>query len=98
MSNSCGTCKHWNKLPADPLNLGATPTGECREQLHLVAFPVQSARGMGIQQMPMYAVVPENYPACSRHQKTGSGIANIIGKWPGDETDDQINRALDELS
>ena len=31
-------------------------------------------------------------------QTPTSGIANIIGKWPGDETDEEIERALKELS
>ncbi len=31
-------------------------------------------------------------------QSLGDGIAAIVGKWPGDETDEEIRQALDELS
>ena len=27
-----------------------------------------------------------------------AGPANIIGEWPGDETDEEVNQALDDLS
>ena len=33
-----------------------------------------------------------------REQQHKAGIAAIIGKWPGDETDEEIRRALEELS
>ncbi len=33
-----------------------------------------------------------------REQQHKGGIAAIIGKWPGDETDEEIRRALEELS
>ena len=33
-----------------------------------------------------------------REQQHKLGVAAIIGKWPDDETDDEIERALKELS
>lgn len=33
-----------------------------------------------------------------RSPTASQGIASIIGQWPGDETDDEIRRALAELS
>lgn len=37
-------------------------------------------------------------PLWGQDQSHKNGIAAIIGKWPGDETDDQIHQALNELS
>jgi hypothetical protein len=37
-------------------------------------------------------------PALRQPQGPRSGINAIIGQWPGDETDEQIARALEELS
>jgi hypothetical protein len=36
-------------------------------------------------------------PACSQG-KVKKGFAAIMGKWPGDETDEQIEQALKDLS
>ncbi|MCI0381307.1 MAG: hypothetical protein L0215_27290 [Gemmataceae bacterium] len=34
----------------------------------------------------------------TRPQESRNGIAGIFGKWPGDETDEQIEQALKDLS
>lgn len=60
---TCGTCQHWYKRPADPLDLGTAPSGECREgppQLQLV--------GKGAMYVA-YPPTPEQFPACSRHKQ-----------------------------
>ena len=31
-------------------------------------------------------------------RRKGAGVASIIGKWPGDETDEEVRKALEELS
>lgn len=31
-------------------------------------------------------------------EESGKGLAAIIGKWPGDETDEQVAKALEDLS
>jgi hypothetical protein len=67
----CGTCKHWNKMPADPNDLGAKPMGQCREQLHVITIPRQvpgiSGNMMVIELNPVYPSIPSDYPSCSRH-------------------------------
>jgi repressor LexA len=30
-------------------------------------------------------------------QTPGQGLAEVIGKWPGDETDEEVKQALEEL-
>jgi hypothetical protein len=35
-------------------------------------------------------------PSFRKPQTSQTGLAAIIGKWPGDETDEQIDEALDE--
>ena len=37
-------------------------------------------------------------PLWGPDQSHKQGIADIIGKWPGDETDEQVLQALEELS
>lgn len=61
----CGDCKHWHKLPSDPNNLGAKPAGECRESLHVILVPA----GQGMAPAALYAVINDNFPACSHHRK-----------------------------
>ena len=36
--------------------------------------------------------------ASFKEQSHKRGVAAIVGKWPGDETDEQINDWLEELS
>ncbi len=43
----------------------------------------------------LFDLVP---PLWAQNQSHKYGIAAIIGKWPGDETDEQIQQALNELS
>lgn len=39
-----------------------------------------------------------DYAALHKPQGPNSGINAVIGKWPGDETDEEINALLEELS
>jgi len=42
----------------------------------------------------------KKFDRASLHKPQGpdSGINAVIGKWPGDETDEEINALLEELS
>ena len=40
-------------------------------------------------------MLPESAPSGPRAK---GGVAAIMGKWPGDETDEEIRRVLEELS
>lgn len=66
MSNTCATCKLWHKQPADPMNLGAGPVGECRLQPHLLVLP---QRG-GVELSTIYLPIAGSFPACSHYQAT----------------------------
>jgi len=51
-----------------------------------------------------FARVPEGKPSVLdvaqivREQRAKRGVAGIFGKWPGDETDEQVEQALAEIS
>jgi hypothetical protein len=47
--------------------------------------------------VPQVAEGSLNRPGIHRRQTKSSGLAAIIGKWPGEETDEQINEALRAL-
>lgn len=61
MSQTCGQCQHFHKLPRNP-DMSIPQMGECREQLR--AALVQSPNG------PMWIVgypsVPDGFAACGR--------------------------------
>jgi hypothetical protein len=56
------------------------------------------------EELAVWAVIPTPLSrpipsvALRREQGPRSGIASIIGQWPGDESDDRISALLDELS
>ncbi len=47
--------------------------------------------------MPQAAQGRLNKPGLHRRQTKSSGLATIAGKWPGDETDEEIEEALEAL-
>jgi hypothetical protein len=47
--------------------------------------------------MPQVAQGRLNRPSLHRRQTSKTGLAAIIGKWPGDETDEEIEEALKAL-
>lgn len=61
-------------------------------------------RGASAEELDLFAVTPTpiggSLPAreISRPQGPRSGLNAIFGRWPGDETDDQIFEELDQLS
>lgn len=65
----CGHCAHWRRNPTDPMNLGAPPQGECREQLHVVSVPMP--QGVGLQ--ALYPTLPANFNACDRFKRRAAG-------------------------
>ena len=61
----CGTCRFFHRGEIDPSTLKRDT--RCREQLHVIAFPVGGPQGMGISVQTIYPHVPENWPACGRY-------------------------------
>ena len=71
-SPTCGTCKHWHKLPRASAIVGQPASGECREgPPGITVFAGQDPRRPGNIQIAgnvtMYAQPAENFPACARH-------------------------------
>lgn len=63
---TCQSCEHWHKRPADPMHLGAPPAGECRASPLFAPFANQNGAGaifLG------YPTVPANLPVCSHFQE-----------------------------
>jgi hypothetical protein len=48
--------------------------------------------------LPRPILTPMELRIPARAQGPRSGVSAIFGKWPGDETEDEILEALDELS
>ncbi len=61
---TCGTCRHWHKKPADPMQLGAPAQGDCRGA---PPTPIGIATPHGLQVMVLYSTMPPEYPACAQH-------------------------------
>lgn len=61
---ACGTCKHWHKNPADPMQLGAPPQGQCRGG---PPVPIGIPTPQGLQIAVMYPTIPREFPACGAH-------------------------------
>lgn len=83
---------------------------KCRGCNHLMTWASQrqqfgrlSKKGWNKEQIK--AIMPRCQKCVTIHLRTDkeqeqakTGLAAIIGKWPGDESDEEINRALEELS
>jgi hypothetical protein len=48
--------------------------------------------------LPMPMARTRTKPTPREREKAAEGLRAVIGKWPGDETDEQIHAALEELS
>ncbi len=57
----CGNCQHWHPIPKTADTLGLPPMGECRERIHLIAFPTRNELSL----RTLYPAVPDSFPACS---------------------------------
>lgn len=71
----CGTCKHWVDGGPDPNHVGAPHPGECREgPPGWQMLPLRMPTGPSAVEVQVhYPPVPENFPACSRHEVRGDG-------------------------
>lgn len=56
---------------------------------------VSISRGIDLPSGMYWSGLPENL---RQPQTPTTGIGAIIGKWPGNETDEEINEALERLS
>ncbi len=65
-SKTCGDCAHWQQHQKNINDLGTPTLGDCREQIHVLAIPVQTLRGMAIQTTAAFATTPKEFPACGR--------------------------------
>lgn len=63
---TCGQCKHWVAGPKDPMNLRASPQGDCREgPPTTTSLPAPNG---GMMHLTVYPKVQDNFSACSRFQ------------------------------
>lgn len=77
---TCGFCRCWVKQPADPLNLGAPPQGECRERVHSASLPMRGPGGQqALQQVAYYPVLREGFPICSHFAPRPTLAAAFLG-------------------
>lgn len=78
--STCGTCKHWHKQPANPLNLAAPAQGACQESPPAVML-VQMNNGQA-QQISTYPLLPATFAACSRHavQVLANGVTHALAR------------------
>ena len=69
------------------------PSGEASRIVAESVFPAGSGD-------VIWSTLPKVEPAATRLRRSASptGLDAFFGKWPGDETDDQIARGLKELS
>ena len=44
------------------------------------------------------ALAPKGGDDADGAADVGKGLANVIGRWPGDESDEEVNDALEKLS
>lgn len=70
---TCQHCRHWNRSPTDPHNLGAPKMGECREHVHSA---VVGTAGNQIQTLAYYPLTMADYPACGRYEVRPIEVAN----------------------
>jgi len=79
---------------------GRARFGDSEELQHLEADLIEqpSATDALWAKMPRPMFPKLNVEALLQPQDAGSGINAIRGKWPGDESDDEIFAALEELS
>lgn len=61
----CGTCFHWKRKPANPLDL-ANVQGECREGPPAAMMATNQNRQQII--VSYYPVLPPGFVACDRHK------------------------------
>jgi hypothetical protein len=78
---TCSSCRHWFAVPNTPGDFGHAKAGDCREQIHLLAAPVEVPdvqmvsgvptnvvkRGLSIQ--AVYLRTANEFPACGRYLK-----------------------------
>jgi hypothetical protein len=68
---TCGTCRHWHRLPANPGQLG-TVRGECRESppaATTIAFPNGKGGLQVVGVLTQYPPLSPDNKACSRHEE-----------------------------
>lgn len=65
---TCGSCRHWKRLPTDPHNIAAPPFGECRERVHSALTPMPTPGGLAITQQSYYPRLPMLYEACGQYK------------------------------
>lgn len=76
---TCGTCRHWHRLPKDPMNLGAPESGQCRAVPPSAQLFVDQA-GQPLAIVANYPGMPGDFPACGLHQ----GRLELNGRLEGD--------------
>lgn len=66
---TCGNCRHWFKIPQDPMNLDPKSIrGQCREgppHMTLVALPGPNGQPV-LHPFADYPALPPTYAACSK--------------------------------
>lgn len=63
---TCGTCRHWHKLPPDPRDLKKR-MGHCRHSPPTCTSTlVDPQRGLSFEQSA-YPTLPHEFPACGQH-------------------------------
>jgi hypothetical protein len=87
-------------LNRDVLVVGKAVYRPSGELLRVDASDVRSANGEAAMwsHVPAPRKAPLDLTSLRKRQGPRSGLAAIIGRWPGDETDDEVARALEDLS
>lgn len=67
----CGACKHWHKLPGDPMNLGAPKTGLCRAvpPVPIAAGQTRTAQGIMVAYEFIFPSLREDALSCGMYEE-----------------------------
>jgi hypothetical protein len=69
MNRTCGNCRHWHKMPKDPMQLNVA-RGNCRESPPAGTAIISQSAGGAINVIAWavaYPPVEPDFPACSRY-------------------------------
>lgn len=94
--DTCKTCRFY--LVADPPRIEAGNGGWCRRRapaprFPLIVFPDKSWCGEHEREL---GGIMLGEVVCNEHEpaKPAGGLKSILGKWPGDETDEEVALAM----
>lgn len=103
MGKCCGKCRHFVVTYFDPYR--QIDCGRCEHDgLKIIERFVEMNRkhvpsSLCVEYLPISADSGTDCPCFSDKSQPAkpTGIAAIMGKWPGDETDEQIDQAMKEM-